>query len=162
MTGNVGKWMTMNDEDQNAGIGDHQQLRALRTSELIAQGFTEDGVAKAALDRKVKRMTTPLLVATVLLAMVVPALLALFSFGAHWLFAVSMICGFICVFALFKVSAIAYRRPVLSRHTGKPMVKYRNLTPGMSVQVGTIHVCPESKTFFTKTWRQVGDSGGGG
>jgi hypothetical protein len=149
----------MNETDQNAGIGDYQNLRAIRTSELISQGYTEDGIAEAMLDRKISRNTKPLLGAAVIMLIIVPFVLVLPSLGGGRLSPISMICGFICVFAFFKVSAIAYRRPVLSRHNGKPMIKYRNLTPGMTVQVGTIYVCPESKTFFTRIWRQVGGEG---
>jgi hypothetical protein len=145
----------MEQNETTMGIGDYYHLRAIATSELIAQGYTEDGVAKAMFARMLKRRTTPLLILAVLCAIVVPGLLVLFSVGPEWLPPVLMVFGFICVLSSFLVSSIMYRCPVLSRHTGKPLIKYRNLTPGMSVRISTIYVCPDSKTYFTQTWRET-------
>lgn len=139
----------------NGMDGDYHPLRATTTSELIAQGYTEDGVAKAMLGRKLKRRTTPLLILAVLFAIVVPGLLVLCSIGPEWLPPVLMVFGFVCVLSSFLVPSIMYRYPVLSRHTGKPLIKYDNLKPRKSVRIGAIYVCPDSKTYFTFAFRET-------
>lgn len=39
-----------------------------------------------------------------------------------------------------------------SRHTGKPLQKYRSVTPQPNVTKEVIYVCEDSKTFFRKAY----------
>jgi hypothetical protein len=64
--------------------------------------------------------------------------------GVSWCFVVAMM---VCM----------YRSRPKSRHTGRPMVKYKNRSPASGVIHEVIYVCPESKTFWRRIYLENGD-----
>lgn len=134
----------------------YEDLKAIRISELIQEHYTEDRTAGMQFEKKIRHRTIPFVIVTIASLVVVfifalTELLTTIKFNPM-IFPIIVGIGLICGIAVFSVLGISYQLPVLSRHTGKHMIKYRNPIPGTSVSVATIYVCPESRTYFAVSW----------
>lgn len=128
-------------------------MKEITISELVSKGYTEDRLAKKRFDRKIWLRLLPFI--AIFCASGILALMHKVPFNLGFIAGVGSSLGILAV--LF----VAYRSPVLSRHTDKPMVQYRNVQPGSRVSLETVYVCPESKTYFTRAWTVDGGAGGG-
>lgn len=119
-------------------------MEIISIHDLVAQGYTEDPVARHRFELKWCVPSAPPLICFVLT-------IGLALFGKFPLrFAVPCAVGALIVLVI--VLQVAEHRPVMSRHSGKPMLKFQNASPPRGVIRDTIYVCRDSKTFFRRAW----------
>ena len=104
-------------------------MKRITISELVSQGFTEDRVARKQFNGKLLLRLAPFMV-----AFCASGILALLH---KVVFSVCFMAGVGSSLGILAVLFVAYRSPVLSRHTGRPMVRYRNAQPGDRVFLET-------------------------
>ncbi len=129
-------------------------MEPITINELQSQGFTEDPLAVKAIERP---FAVPLVLG-----------IGVFVCGfALWMLkrigdglGVSLIAGSLC-FLLLVMALMYFSRP-RSRHSGKPLLKYRNAAPDAGVGHELIYVCPQSKTFSRRVFVRKGAGGGAG
>jgi hypothetical protein len=124
-------------------------MQSTTVNELLSKGFTEDPLAVKALQ---KSFALPLVVGTVafVLAFALMMLERVSSGVGISIAAVSW-----CFIVLTLVCM--YRARPKSRHTGKPLLKYKNRSPDSGVILELIYVCPDSKTFSRRVYLENGD-----
>lgn len=127
------------------------RLEEITIGELISKGYTEDRVAKKQFDTKIFLRLAPFIAsffASLVLCVVINRDVAEINRSvAVFVAAAGPFLGILVV--LF----VAYRSPILSRHTGKPMVQYKNTQLSDRVSLETLYVCPDGKTYFSRAWR---------
>jgi hypothetical protein len=119
-------------------------MERISTDELIAKGFTEDpdGI------RKFKRL---FLVPAIIGLGVYVVCFALVVFGKRDVR--GPLIGVAASWILLGVMAlIMYKSRPRSRHTGKPLLKYKNSAPVGNVATEILYVCPDSKTFSRRVY----------
>jgi len=123
-------------------------MQSTSIDELLAKGFTEDSDGI----RRFKRL------------FMVPAIIGL---GVYVLCFGLLVSGKVDIrrpliglavswISLGAMAVIMYKWRPRSRHTGKPMLKYKNSAPPGNVVTEIIYVCPDSKTFSRRVYLQRG------
>jgi hypothetical protein len=128
-------------------------MQSTTVNDLLSRGFTEDPLALKAIERP---FAVPLVLGV-----------GVFVSGfALWMLkrigdglGVSLIAGSLCF--LLLVMLCMYRSRPRSRHTGKPLLKYKNSSPDSGVIHELIYVCPDSKTFSRRVYVLKGSAVGG-
>ena len=124
-------------------------MQSTTVNDLLSKGFTEDPLGVKELQ---KSFALPLVVGTggFVLAFALMMLERVSTGLGLSLAAVSW-----CFIALTLVCM--YRSRPKSRHTGKPLLKYKNRSPASGVILELIYVCPDSRTFSRRVYLENGD-----
>jgi hypothetical protein len=122
-------------------------MQSTTVNELLSNGFTED----------------PLIVKSLQRAFAIPFIFGVgaFVFGFALVLmkdsvgvGISLVVGSLCFLLLMVVCM--YRSRPKSRHTGTPLLKYKNSSPDPGVVVELIYVCLDSKTFSRRVYLMRG------
>lgn len=124
-------------------------MQSTTVNELLMKGFTEDPLAVKALQRS---FAVPLAVGIGGFVLDF-ALMMLERISVN--VGISLAAVSLCFIGLTMVCM--YRVHPKSRHTGKPLVKYKNRSPSSGVILELIYVCPDSKTFSRRVYLESGD-----
>lgn len=131
----------------------HRVVSGMQTTtinELLSKGFTED-------PRAIKLIQRPFLIPCIpALGVYVVSFACLVlkkgSIGVN----LALLAGSWCFIGLMLLCL--YKSRPKSRHTGKPLSKYKNSFPDSNVGLELIYVCPESKTFSRRVYLVKGGS----
>jgi hypothetical protein len=125
-------------------------MNTINIDDLLTQGYTEDHVAKRRFERRwFIASAPPLLCFTIIGGLAILGRLSL---------QIAVPCAVAAFLVLMIVLAAAEHASAVSRHSGKDMVKYRNARPPRGIIRETVYVCPDSRTFFRRTWFVEGDT----
>lgn len=117
-------------------------MNEISVAQLVLQGYTED-------KEGLKRFQRPY--APFFLLILVVFLASLISFfTSSWPYAAAT-CLASITFGGLGIAAM-YRAAPISRHSGKPLVKYINKKPSPLTLTEVVYVCPESKTYFSRSF----------
>jgi hypothetical protein len=122
-------------------------MQTTTVNELLSNGFTEDPAAVKALQ---KAFALPLVVGLGGFVLGFVMMIKRVSAGVG----MSLTAGSLCFIGLMLLSM--YRSRPKSRHTGKPLLKYKNSVPDPGVLLELIYVCPDSKTFSRRVYAVKG------
>ena len=124
-------------------------MESTTVNELLSKGFTEDPVAVKALQRS---FALPLVIGTA-------GFVLAFALMMLERVSVGVGIGLAAVSWCFIVLTLLcmYRSRPKSRHTGKPLLKYKNRAPDSGVILELIYVCPDSRTFSRRVYLENGD-----
>lgn len=117
-------------------------MNEISLEQLTLEGYTED---KEGLKR-FQRAYTPFFF--LILLVFIASLISFFTDA--WPYAV-VTCLASIAFGFLGI-AVMYRASPLSRHSGKPLVKYINKKPKPLTLTEIVYVCPESKTYFSRSF----------
>ncbi len=118
-------------------------MQSTTPNELRSKGFTEDPLAVKALK---KPFAIPFILGIGSFVVGFVLVLSEASIGVG----ISLVVGSLC-FLLLTVMCMYRWRPK-SRHTGKPLLKYKNSSPDPGVILELIYVCLDSKTFSRRVY----------
>ena len=127
-------------------------MKMTTLQELISRGYAEDAVAGRAFER-------PYIWPNLILAVIFFVSLGLvFAKGAQMQtgLPVMAVCFMIICTMILRLRLSTPR----SRHTGKPMERFRNSSPEGDVLSELIYVCHDSKTFFRRVYAVHATDGG--
>jgi hypothetical protein len=121
------------------------RIIVVRVEDLIALGYTEDEKGFRQFENKwgipcLFAAAVFLAAAVLMIAKKIPIAIGVPAFLCSLLF--------IAVMIVFK-----YNSQPDSRHSGRPMLKFKNADPE---KFGLIYVCPHSKTYFTQVFMEPG------
>ena len=117
---------------------------------LVSQGYTEDAMAGQEFERP---YTWPNLVLAIIFF---SSLVLTLSDRISMKVGIPLMAGSMIIICL-TIIRLRFSIPY-SRHTGKPMERYRNSAPKEQVCTELIYVCHESKTFFRRVFSEFSDS----
>jgi len=124
-------------------------MKTTTPERLISQGYTEDAEAGREFERP---YTWPNLV---LVVVFFSSLALSLADRISMKVGVSLMAG---SFIIICLTIIRLRISIPhSRHTGKPMERYRNSAPERQVSSELIYVCHDSKTFFRRVFSEYSD-----
>jgi hypothetical protein len=123
-------------------------METLDVQSLIDEGYTED---PEALERFERPFTIPFIV---LIILFVGDLALLLTGGIDTRMGGGVLIALLAL--IFGIIALLYYSRPRSRHTGRPLDRYRNLAPARRRDVEFLYVCAESKTFFRRVYAQGG------
>jgi hypothetical protein len=127
-------------------------MQSTTLNDLRSQGFTEDPLAVKALQ---KLFAVPFILGGAAFVVGFVLVLTEASIGVG----ISLVVGSLC-FLLLTVVCMYRWRPK-SRHTGKPLLKYKNSSPDPGVILELIYVCLDSRTFSRRVYvmKSLGGAG---
>ena len=127
-------------------------MQSTTLNELRSNGFTEDPLAVKSLQ---KPFAVPFILGVAAFVVGFVLVLTEVSIGVG----ISLVVGSLCFLLLMVVCM--YRSRPKSRHTGKPLLKYKNSSPDPGVILELIYVCLDSKTFSRRVYVMKSIGGGG-
>jgi hypothetical protein len=117
-------------------------MNEISIEQLVLQGYSEDIEGL----KQFQRGYAPFFL--LILLVFIASLISFFT--NSWPYA-AITCLASIAFGFFGI-AVMYRATPISRHSGKPLVKYINKSPKPLTLTEVVYVCPESKTYFSRSF----------
>ena len=119
-------------------------MNQISIAQLIQDGYAEDPVGRRKFERPYLLFFAPWVITFI------TSMLLLFCELLHPITAAIIMATSLIMLGLGALTM--YRACPRSRHTGKPLMKVRNTKPQSPILSEIIYVCPDSKTFFTRSF----------
>lgn len=123
-------------------------MKEIRIEDIPAQGYRENPEGLILFQRQQFR-PWPLLVLVVLAFVLIAEVVLGFAGGLE---AIALAISGLLWATVFAVLIKGYLANPRSRHTGKPLMKFRNASPGRDSLLEVVYICPESKTYFIQVY----------
>ena len=119
-------------------------MNKISIAQLIQDGYAEDPVGRRKFERPYLLFFAPWVITFI------ASLLLLFCELIQPITATIIMATSLVLLGLGALTM--YRAHPRSRHTGKPLMKFNNTKPQWPTLSEIIYVCPDSKTYFTRSF----------